>query len=109
MTINDNLMAFLNYCMNRQKHIVLEVINLTPETFIIRLDRKDFQFEPGQYVIIRIPHENEGREYSIYSAMTDDYLDFLVREIPEGAFSRYLRHLKPGSELNVEGPKGYFI
>ena len=102
-------MAFLNYCMNRQKHIVLEVINLTPETFIIRLDRKDFQFEPGQYVVIRIPDQNQGREYSIYSATTDEYLDFLVREIPEGEFSRYLRHLTPGSELDVEGPKGFFI
>lgn len=95
--------------MKRQKHIVQKVINLTPETFIIRLDRKDFKFEPGQYVIIRIPDQNKGREYSIYSGINDDYLDFLVREIPEGEFSRYLRHLLPGSELDVEGPKGYFI
>jgi len=95
--------------MKRQKHTVLEVIKLTPETFIIRLDRRDFRFEPGQYVVIRIPEENKGREYSIYSGVDDDYLDFLVREIPEGRFSRYLRHLLPGSELDVEGPKGYFI
>jgi len=95
--------------MKRTKHTVLDVINLTPETFIIRLDRKDFQFEPGQYVVIRIPDQNKGREYSIYSGTTDEYLDFLVREIPAGDFSRYLRHLKPGSELDVEGPKGYFI
>jgi len=95
--------------MKRKKHIVQEVIDLTPETFIIRLDRKDFKFEPGQYVIIRIPDQNKGREYSIYSGITDEYLDFLVREIPVGEFSRYLRHLKPGSELDVEGPKGYFI
>ena len=95
--------------MKRQKHTVLEVINLTPETFIIRLDRRNIQFEPGQYVIIRIPDQNKGREYSIYSSVADDYLDFLVREIPEGEFSRYLRHLTPGSELDVEGPKGYFI
>lgn len=95
--------------MKRQKHIVLEVINLTQETFIIRLDRKNFHFEPGQYVVIRVPGENKGREYSIYSGVNDDYLDFLVREIPEGGFSRYLRHLLPGSELDVEGPKGYFI
>jgi len=95
--------------MKRQKHIVLEVINLTPETFIIRLDRKNFHFEPGQYVVIRIPDQNKGREYSIYSGVNDDYLDFLVREIPEGGFSRYLRHLLPGSELDIEGPKGYFI
>ena len=95
--------------MKRTKHTVLDVINLTPETFIIRLDRKDFHFEPGQYVIIRIPDQNKGREYSIYSGTADDYLDFLVREIPAGEFSQYLRHLKPGSELDVEGPKGYFI
>ena len=95
--------------MKRTKHTVLDVINLTPETFIIRLDRKDFQFEPGQYVVIRIPDQNKGREYSIYSGIADEYLDFLVREIPAGDFSRYLRHLKPGSELDVEGPKGYFI
>lgn len=95
--------------MKRRKHIVLEIINLTPETFIIRLNRLDFHFEPGQYVVIRIPDQNKGREYSIYSGKTDEYLDFLVREIPEGEFSHYLRHLKPGSELDVEGPKGFFI
>ena len=95
--------------MKRTKHILLEIINLTPETFILRLDRKNFQFEPGQYVVIRIPDQPKGREYSIYSSITDDYLDFLIREIPDGDFSRYLRNLKPGSELDVEGPKGYFI
>lgn len=95
--------------MKRQKHTVLETINLTPETFVIRLDRQGMKFEPGQYVIIRIPGQNKGREYSIYSGINDDYLDFLVREIPEGEFSRYLRHLTPGSELDVEGPKGFFV
>ena len=114
--INDYLPVSLNsetgkkkIQMKRQKHTVLEVINLTPETFIIRLNRLGVKFEPGQYVIIRIPDQNKGREYSIYSGTSDDYLDFLVREIPEGEFSRYLRHLTPGSELDVEGPKGYFI
>lgn len=95
--------------MKRRKHKVLEIINITPETFILRLDRQDFQFEPGQYVIIRIPDMKKGREYSIFSATTDDYLDFLIREIPAGEFSRYLRHLTLGSELDIEGPKGYFI
>ncbi|MBV5314991.1 MAG: oxidoreductase [Prolixibacteraceae bacterium] len=95
--------------MKRRKHTLLEIINLTPETFILRLDRQGLQFEPGQYVVIRIPDEKKGREYSIFSATTDEYLDFLIREIPAGEFSRYLRHLKPGSELDVEGPKGYFI
>jgi ferredoxin-NADP reductase len=95
--------------MKRRKHLVQEIINLTPETFILRLDRQDFQFEPGQYVVIRIPGAPKGREYSIFSSTTDYFLDFLVREIPSGEFSRYLRHLLPGSELDIEGPKGYFI
>jgi ferredoxin-NADP reductase len=95
--------------MKRRKHTVLDIISLTPETFILRLDRHDFQFEPGQYVVIRIPDMKKGREYSIFSATTDDYLDFLIREIPAGEFSRYLRNLKSGDELDLEGPKGYFI
>ena len=95
--------------MKRRKHIILEIIDLTPETFILRLDRQDFQFEPGQYVVLRMPHEKKGREYSIFSSTSDNYLDFLIREIPEGEFSRYLRHLMPGSEIDMEGPKGYFV
>lgn len=93
----------------RRKHTVLEILKLTPETFILRLDRQDFQFEPGQYVVIRTPGDRKGREYSIFSSVNDQYLDFLIREIPAGDFSRYLRHLTPGSELDLEGPKGYFI
>ena len=95
--------------MKRTKHTVLKIIKLTPETFILRLDKQDFKFEPGQYVILRMPDELKGREYSIFSATTDTYLEFLIREIPEGEFSRYLRHLPIGSEIDVEGPKGYFV
>lgn len=95
--------------MKRAKHTVLEIINITPETFILRLQRNDFHFEPGQYVVLRIPDELKGREYSVFSGTSDEYLDFLVREIPVGEFSRYLRHLPPGSQIDVEGPKGYFV
>jgi len=95
--------------MKRAKHTVLDIINITPETFILRLQRDDFQFEPGQYVILRMPNELKGREYSVFSGTSDEYLDFLVREIPVGEFSRYLRHLAPGSQIDVEGPKGYFV
>ena len=95
--------------MNRAKHQVISIRSLTPETFILRLDKGDFQFEPGQYVILRTPGERKGREYSIYSSVNDPYLDFLIREIPEGEFSRYLRHLKPGSEVDMEGPAGFFV
>jgi ferredoxin-NADP reductase len=95
--------------LKKTRHAVIEVINLTPGTFILRLDRKDFEFTAGQYVILRNPDHKEGREYSIYSGTEDNYLDFLIRDIPAGRFSNYLRNLTPGSELDVEGPKGFFI
>jgi len=95
--------------MKLTKHTILEIIDLTPGTFILRLDRKGIQFEPGQYVVLRMPHEQKGREYSIFSATTDDYLDFLIREIPVGEFSPYLHHMKSGNEIDLEGPKGYFV
>jgi ferredoxin-NADP reductase len=41
--------------------------------------------------------------------MADNYLDFLIREIPGRSFSGYLRNLTPGSVLDVEGPRGFFI
>lgn len=95
--------------MKRTKHTILEIIDLTPETFILRLDRKNLHFEPGQYVVLRMPDEKKGREYSIFSGTHDEYLDFLIREIPEGEFSSYLRHLHTGAEIDLEGPKGYFV
>lgn len=95
--------------MKKTRHGVIDVINLSSGTFILRLDRKDFEFTAGQYVILRVPDQKDGREYSISSGTADNYLDFLIREIPEGSFSGYLRNLEPGYELDVEGPKGFFI
>lgn len=95
--------------MKKTKHTVMGIVNLTPGTFILRLDRKDFEFEAGQYVILREPGNKQGREYSIYSGMADPYLDFLIREIPSGYFSRFLRNLPAGSELEVDGPRGFFV
>ena len=90
-------------------HQVLEIEELTPETFVIHLDRKNFQFKPGQYVILRNPETGEGREYSIYSGADENRLSFLVRVIEGGEFSRYLKHLAIGSQLVVDGPRGFFI
>ncbi len=95
--------------MKKTRHSVIEVIHLTPETFILRLERKKFEFEAGQYVILRVPDQKQGREYSIYSGTAESHLDFLIREIPSGQFSGYLRKLTPGAELDVDGPRGFFI
>jgi ferredoxin-NADP reductase len=95
--------------MNKTTHKVVEIEELTPETFVLRVERNNFEFIPGQYVILRMPDEHIAREYSIYSGITDQYLEFLIREIPAGEFSRYLRHLTPETTLEVEGPNGFFV
>ena len=95
--------------METQLFQVLEVEVLTPETFLLHLDRQNFSFKPGQYVVLRNPETGEGREYSIYSGEKEDRLSFLVREIESGEFSRYLKLLKVGSSIVVEGPRGFFL
>ena len=95
--------------METNLHQVLGIEELTPETFLIHLDRQDFDFKPGQYVVLRNPETGEGREYSIFSSVHEHRLSFLVREIADGEFSRYLKHLKTGSSIAVEGPRGFFI
>ena len=91
-----------------KKHKVILIRNLTDSTFVIRLELLDFQFQTGQFVILKIPGSAEKREYSVYSGEDDDFLEVLVREIEEGKVSGRLKKLKPGTEIEVEGPFGFF-
>lgn len=95
--------------MNESLHKLMEVEELTPETFVLHFERNGFEFSPGQYVVLRDPETGEGREYSIYSSIHDNRLSFLIREVEGGDFSRLLRHLKPDSEIAIEGPRGFFV
>jgi ferredoxin/flavodoxin---NADP+ reductase len=91
-----------------KKHKVILIRNLTDSTFVIRLERMNFQFQTGQFVILKIPGSAEKREYSVYSGENDDFLEVLVREIEGGKVSGRLKKLKPGTEIEVEGPFGFF-
>ena len=90
-------------------HTLIEFETLTPETFILHFERNGFEFTPGQYVVLRDPETGEGREYSIYNSIHENKLSFLIKEVSEGDFSRFLRHLTVGSKLFIEGPRGFFI
>ena len=94
------------------KRFELEIIGvriLTPNTFILRLERKDIPFVPGQHMVIGFPGEMENREYSIYSGLDDDYLDFLIKEVDGGLISSRLISLRKGDKLCVQGPYGFFV
>ena len=67
---------------------------------------KAFQFKPGQWLNLGLPGTREQREYSIYSSPNDDYLEVLVKEIPDGALSPTLRKRKPGGSTRQEATSG---
>lgn len=68
----------------------------------------NFQFQTGQFVMLKIPGSAERREYSVYSGENDNFLEVLVREIEGGKVSGRLKKLKPGAEIEVDGPFGFF-
>jgi ferredoxin--NADP+ reductase/benzoate/toluate 1,2-dioxygenase reductase subunit len=89
-------------------HKVQQIRFLTEKTFVLRFDRSNMQFRAGQHIIVGLKGELNLREYSIYSAEQDEYLEILVREVPDGSVSAQLKHCRPGQLLDVNGPFGAF-
>ena len=81
---------------------------LSDSTYVLRLERGDLSFLPGQYITLGEAGAAETREYSIYSGQEDPYLEVLIKEVVGGSVSRRLRRLTPGSELRCDGPFGFF-
>lgn len=84
------------------------VRHLTDSTYVLRFDRNGRKFRAGQHVILGIKDENNAREYSVYSAEGDDFFEVLIKEVLEGDVSKRLKKLRPGSELQMDGPMGFF-
>jgi len=72
------------------------------------MERNDLQFQTGQFVMLKNLNSSAKREYSVYSGEKDEYLEVLVREVEGGKVSGRLKKLKPGTEIEVEGPFGFF-
>jgi ferredoxin--NADP+ reductase/benzoate/toluate 1,2-dioxygenase reductase subunit len=88
---------------------VQQVRNLSEYTYVLRVERGDLDFEPGQYVSLGPKNDLNMREYSVYSTPEDPYLEVLVREVREGYVSRLLRAQRPGDSVLLEGPFGFFL
>jgi len=81
---------------------------LSPTAFVVRFDRDKLAVIPGQYLSVAVGADQQAREYSIYSANTDQYLEILVKEVANGIVSKRLKRLKTGDLLRVNGPMGTF-
>lgn len=89
-------------------HRVHHVRQVSPSTYVLRVDRQGIEFLPGQYVSIGKKGSFQAREYTIYSSVEDNFLELLIVEVKGGAVSTALGKCAPGDPLELEGPEGYF-
>lgn len=81
---------------------------LTQQTFIIRTDKNQLEFLPGQRIKMYLLNDSINRKYSIYSGKEEPYLEFLIREVEDGYMTPQLKPLKNGAEVEIFGPNGQF-
>ncbi len=85
------------------------VERLSETSLAFTLDRPaGFAFLPGQYVNLAVPGTEQRRSYSFSSAPAADTLSFLVRDIPGGLMSGWLRAAEAGAPMEFTGPAGSF-
>lgn len=94
----------LNYSKIHKTHFIRQ---LSSSAYIVRFDRHGKNFIPGQHILLGID-EASMREYSVYSAVNEDFFEVLIREVPDGLVSKQLHRLEPGEQVLVENPVGFF-
>ncbi|QWD09499.1 oxidoreductase [Polynucleobacter paneuropaeus] len=87
---------------------VISIVNKTPNTFCLRVERPDCRIKAGQCFNVGLPGGDINREYSMYSDADAPYLDFLIREVEGGLISSQLKKLVPGDTVEIDGPYGEF-
>jgi propane monooxygenase reductase component len=82
---------------------------LTHDIKRLVLSGSEMNYNPGQYVDIRIPGSDETRSFSMAN-LPGGQLELMIKVYPEGKFSSLLSsgELQEGHELEVTGPYGVF-
>ena len=77
-------------------------------TFSLRAEQP-LSFLPGQYVNLQVPGSKETRSYSFSSAPNETELSFLIRDVPNGMMSTFMRSkASTGDFMMFAGPYGSF-
>jgi benzoate/toluate 1,2-dioxygenase reductase subunit len=80
----------------------------TTVSFLLEAERP-LAFLPGQYVNLMVPGSKETRSYSFSSAPNKSELAFLIRDVPDGLMSTYMRqNAQPEDFMMFTGPYGSF-
>lgn len=87
-----------------------KALSPTAITFSAELEnRSALRFLPGQYVNVQVPGSTQTRSYSFSSGPSANEVSFLIRNVPQGLMSSYLREqAKPGDAITFRGPMGSF-
>ena len=88
-------------------HKVVGVEPIETGLFFLLLERNGMEFDPGDCVAL---HTDAGRSrpYSIASGREGETLRFVIREMEGGEVSPWLACRKPGAEVGVSPPFGWF-
>ncbi len=87
---------------------ILEHQRLSDDAYLLRLEKPEWTWKPGQLVGVTGKKAQDQRDYSIASGPEDDSLDIVYRLIPHGAVTPYLVNLVEEEALQVTGPYGRF-
>ena len=80
----------------------------TTVSFSLQADQP-LAFLPGQYVNLQVPGSKEARSYSFRSPPHSAELSFLIRDVPDGLMSTYMRNkANPDDFMTFSGPYGSF-
>ncbi|TMH35770.1 MAG: 2Fe-2S iron-sulfur cluster binding domain-containing protein [Betaproteobacteria bacterium] len=80
----------------------------TTVSFSLQSDQP-LAFLPGQYVNVQVPGSKETRSYSFSSPPNRSELSFLIRDVPDGLMSTYMRSKANTDDfMTFSGPYGSF-
>lgn len=89
---------------------------LGENTYSFYFDRResDWDFIPGQYVYMTLPHEypddrGTGRYFTIASSPKQKDMLMFTMKIFQSSFKEALLQLKPGEAVQMFGPMGWFL
>lgn len=89
---------------------VVAVRQVASETMLLEVSISEgIQFEPGQYVRIHPEGTDFHRSYSMANTPGSDHLQFFIRLVPDGAFSRWLANARAGDKVELSTPHGTFF
>ena len=89
---------------------IVEVKQETPTIKSIKLEKNNFDYKPGQYVMVELETGDDENTHplSIASSPTEDFLLFSTK-ISESTFKKKYNQLKVGDKIKLKGPMGIFV